>query len=41
MTNNKEEKSSKDIQRYYTRTHQGSHGNNYYIEPKDTCLSTS
>lgn len=25
------------IQRYYTRTLQGEHGNNYYIEPKETC----
>lgn len=25
------------IQRYYTRTLQGEHGNNYYIEPRETC----
>ena len=25
------------IQRYYTRTIQGEHGNNYYIEPRETC----
>lgn len=25
------------IQRYYTRTVQGEHGNNYYIEPRETC----
>lgn len=25
------------IQRYYTRTQQGEHGNNYYIEPRETC----
>ncbi|MCC4439731.1 hypothetical protein [Limosilactobacillus reuteri] len=25
------------IQRYYQRTIQGEHGNNYYIEPKETC----
>ena len=25
------------IQRYYTRTVQGDHGNNYYIEPRETC----
>ena len=37
MTNNKEEKSLKGIQRYYTRTRQGAHGNNYYLEPKQTC----
>lgn len=37
MTNNNVEKSLKGIQRYYTRTYQGAQGNNYYIEPKDTC----
>ena len=37
MTNNKEEKNLKGIQHYYTRTRQGSHGNNYYLEPKQTC----
>ncbi|WP_433596635.1 hypothetical protein [Limosilactobacillus reuteri] len=37
MTNNNEEKNLKGIQRYYTRTLQSEHGNNYYIEPKDTC----
>ena len=26
-----------DIQRYYTRTRQGSHGNCYYLEPSDMC----
>lgn len=25
------------IQRYYTRTIQSEHGNNYYIEPRETC----
>lgn len=25
------------IQCYYTRTIQGEHGNNYYIEPRETC----
>lgn len=25
------------IQRYYTRTLQGEHGNNYYIEPRESC----
>lgn len=25
------------IQRYYQRTRQGEHGNNYYIEPRETC----
>lgn len=25
------------IQRYYTRTVQGEHSNNYYIEPRETC----
>ena len=25
------------IQRYYTRTKQGEHGNTYYIEPRETC----
>lgn len=32
------EKSQKsDIQRYYSRTQQGAHGNNYYLEPSDMC----
>lgn len=35
QTNTKEE--LKGIQRYYTRTKQGQHGNNYYIEPSDSC----
>lgn len=26
-----------DIQRYYSRTQQGAHGNNYYLEPSDMC----
>ena len=25
------------IQRYYQRTRQGEYGNNYYIEPRETC----
>ena len=37
MTNNKEEKNLKGIQHYYIRTRQGAHGNNYYLEPKQTC----
>ena len=32
------EKSQKsEIQRYYTRTRQGSHGNDYYVEPSQAC----
>lgn len=30
-------KTLQGIQRYYTRTVQGEHGNNYYIEPRETC----
>lgn len=31
----KKEKS--DIQKYYTRMKQGRYGNNYYVQPSDTC----
>lgn len=30
-------KTLQGIQRYYQRTQQGDHGNNYYIEPRETC----
>ena len=26
-----------EIERYYSRTQQGTHGNNYYLEPSDMC----
>lgn len=35
MQNQNHKKS--EIERYYSRTQQGAHGNNYYLEPSDMC----
>ena len=34
---NNQTKTLQGIQRYYQRTKQGEYGNNYYIEPRETC----